>query len=252
MLEKKIEFLVSKEYLSFAKKDKRLLPEPIKFNIPDWFKDLKHGVRDRTVKGCFPFLDAITSGYLLKMPVDYYFEHNVLDEGKRTTTYSSSLSDYKLHIFNDINLNKNIFEKHLTKQLGERCPLVHKNLDLNIHKILNPWTIKTPPGYSCLFVPPLNNTDDRFSIISGIVDTDKFENEINFPFIINGDKYPALKTTLLLGTPYVQVIPFKRDNWKMSLNSIEHKTDQLNKADYFLKNIINRYKSNGWSKKSWK
>ena len=126
------------------------------------------------------------------MPVDYYFEHNVLDEGKRTTTYSSSLSDYRLHIFNDVNLNKSGFEKHLTKQLGKHCPLVHKNLDLTIHKIMNPWIIKTPPGYSCLFVPPLNNTDDRFSIISGIVDTDKFENEINFPFIINGDKYPAL------------------------------------------------------------
>ena len=80
--------------------------------------------------------------------------------------------------------------------------------------LLNPWKIKTPKGYSCLFVPPLNNSDDRFSIIPGIVDTDTFPSEINFPIIINGDKYPVLETTIKKGTPYVQIIPFKRDSGK--------------------------------------
>ena len=44
-----------------------------------------------------------------------------------------------------------------------------------------------------------------------------FNTEINFPIVINGDKYPTLKTTLKIGTPYVQIIPFKRDNWKCQL-----------------------------------
>lgn len=79
--------------------------------------------------------------------------------------------------------------------------------------------IKTPPGYSCLFVSPLNNKDDRFEIISGIVDTDTYENFINFPIVINGDKYPNLETTIERGTPYVQIIPFKRDDWKMEIGS---------------------------------
>jgi hypothetical protein len=187
------------------------------------------------------------------MPVDYYFEHNVVREGERTTFWYGSLTDVaRIDIFDNVNINKESFEYHPIKQLGNKCPLVHKNVDLPVHKVSNPWFIKTPPGYSCLFVPPLNNTDDRFSIISGIVDTDTFENEINFPFIINGDKYPTLKTTIRIGTPYVQVIPFKRDNWKMSLNSVEHKKTESNKANYFSKNILNRYKSMWWSKKSWK
>ena len=62
-----------------------------------------------------------------------------------------------------------------------------QTLQLNLG-FVSPCTIKTPPGYSCLFVPPLNNTDDRFSIIPGIVDTDKLNFEVvPVPF---RDAYP--------------------------------------------------------------
>jgi MinD superfamily P-loop ATPase len=97
----------------------------------------------------------------------------------------------------------------------------------------------------------MNNTDDRFSIIPGIVDTDTFDAEINFPIIINGDKYPILETTIERGTPYVQVIPFKRDSWKMK---IERKSAHDQKKSRFIQNIhiLNNYKNIWWNKKSWK
>jgi hypothetical protein len=120
-----------------------------------------------------------------------------------------------------------------------------------IYKIYNPWTIKTPKGYSCLFVSPLNNSDDRFSIIAGIVDTDTFRQEINFPIVLNGDKYPTLETIIKKGTPYVQVIPFKRENWKMKIMEKTQKQIELDKISYGL-NIYNIYKEKFWSKKSWK
>ena len=118
-------------------------------------------------------------------------------------------------------------------------------------KILNTWKIKTPKGYSCLFVPPLNNSDDRFSIIPGIVDTDTFPNEINFPIIINGDKYPILDTTIKKGTPYVQVIPFKRDCWKMKFKPRKQKEIQNTNIFYGLK-LLNTYKEKYWIKKNFK
>jgi hypothetical protein len=99
---------------------------------------------------------------------------------------------------NFINLNSTNSRYSSTEQL-EGSPLIEKNKNLPFHKIINPWKIKTPKGYSCLFVPPLNNSDDRFSIIPGIVDTDTFPNEINFPIVINGDKYPTLETTIKKG-----------------------------------------------------
>ena len=188
-------------------------PQPTKLNIPEWFKNLNHNPRERTIKGCMPFLDTLTSGYILKMPVDYFFSFNETKDNAIGTGYISSFDG------KDMNLNYGQETFHDPKQLGDKCPFNKKNKNNLFHKILNPWTIKTPSGYSCLFLPPMNNTDDRFSIIPGIVDTDTFPEEINFPIIFNGSKYPVLKSTIKIGTPYVQVFPFKRDNWKMKITS---------------------------------
>jgi hypothetical protein len=148
-----------------------------------------------------------------------------------------------------INLNS-MTDIHETYQL-EGSPLLKKNKNLPIYKILNPWYIKTPKGYSCLFVSPLNNSDDRFNIIPGIVDTDTFNEEINFPFIINGDKYDNFKGVIKKGTPYVQVIPFKRDNWKMSLKPKTKEEIKSGKLFYGL-SFLNTYKDKYWNKKIWK
>ena len=184
-------------------------PMPAKMNIPQWYKKLSHNAHKKTVKGCMPFLDAISAGYILR----------------------------------------------LSGQLQvEGSPLLEKNMDFHIHKILNPWYIKTPPGYSCLFVPPLNNNDDRFDIISGIVDTDTFPARINFPFVVNGYKYPKLDTVLKRGTPYAQVIPFKRQGWKMKLSFLETKDAPQRHLQNLYKihsKLVHVYKSFWWNKKTW-
>ncbi len=109
-------------------------------------------------------------------------------------------------------------------------------------KILNPWFIKTPPGYSCLFVPPLNNCDDRFDIIPGIVDTDDWDLEINFPFVLNGDKYETLETVIKRGTPYVQVIPFKRDSWEMKIKTTRYKNCMKKNIRHITLQLLRSYK----------
>ncbi len=86
----------------------------------------------------------------------------------------------------------------------------------------------------------------------GIVDTDTFESEVNFPFVCNGDKYPRLKTTIEQGTPYVQVIPFKRESWKMKIE-IQGKKDKISTRLFWPGfKIIHVYKNKWWNKKSWK
>lgn len=243
MFDNIIEFSAPKEYIENSKETH---PIPIKNNIPDWFKKLKHTKEFMTVKGCMPFLDTLTSGYLLKMPVDYHLKHNIEFEGKKRSGMMTDRGGP-----NEYNLNINGGQEyHATAQL-KGSPLVEKNKNQPVHKILNPWFIKTPPGYSTLFLPPLNNTDDRFSIIPGIVDTDTFKTNINFPFIVNGDKYETLETTISLGTPYVQLIPFKRERWKMQ---IKERSIQKKKIEAFfgMKYVINNYKTIFWSKKSWK
>jgi hypothetical protein len=251
MFDKEIEFSAHEDYLAL----KEDYPIPIKLNIPEWFKKLNHTIIDKTVKGCMPFLDTLTSGYLLKIPQDFYIRHNVDNTDKEGKKFKDSFQTIGMAsdlIFSEkqiLNLNFQN-ESHPIKQL-EGSPLVKKNKNLPFHKILNPWKIKTPKGYSCLFVPPLNNLDDRFSIIPAIVDTDVFPNEINFPIVINGDKYPILEDTLKKGTPYVQIIPFKRDSWKMSIKPINQKELKKDRISFSLK-VAFFYKEKYWNKKSWK
>ena len=251
MFEKVIEFSAHEDY--FALKED--YPVPIKLNIPEWYKKLEHTILNRTVKGCIPFLDTLISGYLLKIPQDLYIRHNFdnkndKDEIVKDSFQTFALHDSSMHIrAKYLNLNSGI-DVHPTEQL-KGSPFIEKNKNLPFYKITNPWKIKTPKGYSCLFVPPLNNSDDRFSIIPAIVDTDTYPNEINFPIIINGDKYPILETTIKKGTPYVQIIPFKRDSWKMSLKPRKQKEIQNSRLFYSLK-LLNIYKDKYWNKKSWK
>jgi len=251
MFDKEIEFSAHEDY--FALKED--YPIPAKLNIPEWYKKLEHSIENKTIKGCIPFLDTLTSGYLLKMPQDFHVKHNVDNKNEKGEIFKDSFQTFGLHDQPQllhakyVNLNSGI-DNHSLKQV-EGSPFIEKNKNLPFYKIINPWKIKTPKGYSCLFISPLNNSDDRFSIISGIVDTDTFPNEINFPIIINGDKYPVLETTIKKGTPYVQIIPFKRDNWRMTLKPRKQKEIQNSRIFYGLK-LINIYKEKYWNKKSWK
>jgi hypothetical protein len=251
MFEKVIKFSAHEDY--FALKED--YPTPIKLNIPEWYKKLDHTLLDKTVKGCMPFLDTLTSGYLLKIPQDFYVRHNIDNKNEKGEEFKDSFQTYGLHDQSEllnakyVNLNSG-FDIHPKKQL-EGSPFIERNKNLPFYKIINPWKIKTPKGYSCLFVTPLNNSDDRFSIISGIVDTDTFPNEINFPIVINGDKYPILETTIKKGTPYVQIIPFKRDPWKMTIKPRLQKEIQNSRLFYGLK-LLNIYKERYWNKKLWR
>jgi hypothetical protein len=251
MFEKVIEFSSHENYFEL----KEDYPTPIKLNIPEWYKKLEHSALDRTIKGCMPFLDTLTTGYLLKMPQDLYLRHNVISKNDKGEEFRDSFQTYGLFdLFSvlqakQLNLNSGI-DVHPIKQL-EGSPFIEKNKNLPFYKIMNPWKIKTPKGYSCLFISPLNNSDDRFSIISGIVDTDTFPNEINFPIVVNGDKYPILETLIKKGTPYVQVIPFKRENWKMKITPRKQLEIQNSRLFYGMK-LLNIYKERYWNKKSWK
>jgi hypothetical protein len=71
---------------------------------------------------------------------------------------------------------------------------------------------------------------------------------INFPFVVNGDKYPVLDTELKKGTPYVQIIPFKRDSWRKKITT----TKKIYSNFKYFSKIIHRYKQLIWSRKTWR
>ena len=126
-------------------------PVPIKTNIPEWFKKIEHTQEKKTIKGCMPFLDSMTSGYLLKMPQDLYLKHNVWND--ETNNYDSFFK-YAMENGNAAELGLNNWNKeiHFKEQL-EGSPQIKKNSNLPIYKILNPFPFQTHPylQYQTLF-----------------------------------------------------------------------------------------------------
>ena len=99
--------------------------------------------------------------------------------------------------------------------------------DNNGHKIsypkwINSWAIKTPKGYSCLFIPPVHR-ESNFSILPGVVDTDKYTIPVNFPFVLKNPSYTGI---IPAGTPIAQVIPFKRTAWTSSFEDKKNLKNQ--------------------------
>ncbi len=93
---------------------KDIHPVPISQNIPDWYKKLKHKINAKTLKGCMPFLDSLTAGYLLKMPQDMLLRFNIKKEdGERDTFQGFSYSDVErlCHGFM-LNLNDTTIQAH--------------------------------------------------------------------------------------------------------------------------------------------
>ena len=228
MLQRKISFIASNK----AMLDVWPHPKPASRFIPDEYKKLEKfknkNYQDATIKACVPFLDSLTMGYIIPFDQDYLIDP-VEDEFVITPANRSPV-DVDYH------------------SKGQLPPEWQKKSGENAGKFMNKWLIKTPPGYSCLFIKPMNRIESRFEIIAGVVDTDSYVSLINFPFILNKrDEQFIIKK----GEAMVQVIPFKRESYKMWSGFYYEKLHNKT-TDLLLSKFIDRYKQLFWKKKSYK
>jgi hypothetical protein len=175
-----------------------VIPEPIPARslLPDWFKKLKGFANqdpdsgtvwpNRTIKRCPPVLDAMVSGWILTTPAE--MEVSINDDGSGVEWHTD--------------FTHSVIEEHATQQIKG-----HPSLPRLPLKIMNYWHMRTPPGWSTLFVSPLNRENKYFEPMAGVVETDKYLEFVNFPSFLK-----PKGTTLLIprGYPVVQAIPFKR------------------------------------------
>lgn len=179
------------------KEDEGVIPAPVcaKTALPDWFRklppvDAAHVSPTNsglTVKRCMPFLDAMAAGWVIGLAANVRME---ISGGGKTVDCGWDF-------------DRTLVSNHASHQVAgnPREPLPPC-------KFHNYWTIRTPPGWSCLFVPPLNRPNGVFEIVAGVVDTDTYQSEIHFPFFATGEDGLHV---LERGTPIVQVIPFRRE-----------------------------------------
>ncbi len=169
-------------------------PFPAKGYLPDWFRKLPAVDPEQvsaadaglTIKRCMPFLDAMTTGWII--PLAATVRLDISDDGTRVDA--------------GWDFDRTMVSNHAGSQIRG-----HPRDHVPPCKFHNYWTIKTPPGWSSLFIDPLNRPNGVFELIAGIVDTDLYASEIHFPFLATGrDGLHVIEQ----GSPLVQVIPFKR------------------------------------------
>lgn len=209
-------------------------PQPADKFLPDWYKDLSpyydkkirsNGQASVTAKKCMPLFDSMTSGYILSTYCD-------IDVSKEEGVYYFK---WKPKV--------DLIDSHPGQQTGSYPGIDSK---IGTVKYMNPWLIKTPPGYSCLFLPPMHR-DNNLVILPGIVDTDKYTDFINFPFYVK----EGFTGVIEAGTPLVQVIPFKRDSWKSKRGKSELLIEKTDVHNLIWSKFVNGYKNFYWSRKSY-
>jgi hypothetical protein len=175
-------------------------PVPAKGYLPPWFRKLPAVTPDQlsttdtglTVKRCMPFLDAMTTGWIIPLAATVRLE--ISENGRKVDAGWD-------------------FDRTMVSNHGSHQVKGHPAGDRPPCKFHNYWTITTPPGWSCLFVDPMNRPNGIFEVVAGIVDTDTYRAPIHFPFFATGaDGLHVIEK----GSPLVQVIPFRRDSAAIS------------------------------------
>ncbi len=215
---KKIKFLSEKPELDL------LVPEPSSKTVPMWFRELDGVIGGQeTIKKCVPFLDSMTAGYTISLPVDVYVENGIIEH----------------------NAVFPIVTTHNKSQVSGMA--IPKEYNDQPYKWDNSFVTTTPKGYSTFFMHPVNRIDLPFYSLSGVVDTDAFPVAVNFPFFIKQDFTGIIEA----GTPIIQAFPFKRDDWEMSSGDV----GPLHiPADFSIKRMsppFNFYKRKYWKRKRY-
>ena len=205
-------------------------PRPAKAVLPDWFRkiapvDLEHiGARDNgiTIKRCMPFLDALATGWIMPLAAEVRLE--IKDGGK---TVDSGWE----------------FDRTMVSNHSPHQVTGHPNTPRPPLKFHNYWAIRTPPGWSCLFVPPLNRPNGVFEAVAGIVDTDTYSAHIHFPFFpVGSDGVHIIEK----GTPLVQIFPFRRDDAAIESEMRAETGEEAGERERVYRNTI---AGTGWYRK---
>ena len=208
-----------------------------KKQIPDWYKkippyqdSIKNEPTAKTVKKCIPFLEAMTTGYMVLTSQDVNVKNDPL-----TNEYDIT---WVLKSENLVYIKARDFPINIPIPEGFR----------DTHFVWHvPFTFLLPRGYSALITHPLNRTDLPFYTTSGIVDTDDYPlTRGDYPFLLK----KGFTGIIPAGTPVMQIIPFKRESWEKVFSSDLEKLQD--KTSFQTSKVFTGfYKKNIWKQKDF-
>lgn len=212
-------------------------PRPASKAMPDWFLNLpafnapEKRFDTQTGKRCVPLMDAFSSGYMIVTPMDIRVFHD--KDGQLVYQWPSEF------------VGKMDFQQKW--QVGDHAGIGERYAA--IPKMPNPWGVKTPAGYSCLFIPPVNQDKRIFEVFSGVIDTDAYSVEGGFPFRLID---PEFEGVIPAGTPMVQVIPFRRESYSMRLGDDSDRKTQREQLARVRSVFLNGYRRLFWRPKAYR
>jgi len=213
---------------------------PAKQAIPEWYKN---GVRIDNLddskkvkilpvqsgfKLCTPFLDSMTSGYMIPLMVDIAVKQT---EGGPSITYSNILGD-------PISIRENDFANS-TLPTPEGMSQLHFVWKTYI-------ALKIPTGYSALITHPLNRFDLPFITLSGVADGEFVMPHGQIPVFFSS----TFEGVIEKGTPIAQIFLFKQENWSSEIDKSIIQEGLIN-SDKAMTTAYGYYKKNFWKKKSY-
>lgn len=202
-----IKFIKNRPWLT-AESDS--VPKPTIKTIPEWYrrgdrfavkengdywKNPMDGGKIPTWKACPAIFDIMGTGYVYRTPCDIEFYE---DNGQIKVKVSNpQMADF----------------------IQNRPPMPQFKAPMGYHEFhfawWADWAVEVPEGYSVLYTQPFNRFELPFLTTSGIIDNDKVNLPGTMPFFV----VKGFTGIVPAGTPYAQMLPFKREDWDSQVDA---------------------------------
>lgn len=243
---KEIKFIAQSERVF----EMEIPPRPSNHYVPKWFREtpkynsiaggtssvvdfarnrggqVKHHM---TFKMCQPFIDSMSSGYIITLPATVVVSQVMQPDGSSRPKIDWSTS------YDIADLQDPLVANNFPKPTG---------YSPDLFRWLNNWKVETPAGYSLLITHPVYRYDLPFHTLTGFVDTDKHINPIILPFFLK-EKFEG---EIEVGTPIAQIFPIKRETWE---SKKEMKIEKFG-VDKVKQSFQKAYKNLWWTKKVYR
>ena len=200
----KVKFVSNRPWLTLDSSSK---PGPTIKTIPNWYKDADRFAQNPitgkawempdgsgkvpTWKACPAVYDIMGTGYVYKTPCDI-------------EVYTDASGQIQMKVL-DLKNKDFIQDRMPMPQFKHPHGYYEKHFAWWAD-----WAVELPEGYSALYTQPFNRFELPFLTTSGIIDNDKVHLPGTMPFFI----IKGFTGTIPAGTPYAQILPFKREHWE--------------------------------------
>jgi len=210
------------------------VPIPASKALPNWWSTMPSVTKKPenlfeqltgmlTAKRCPSFPDFLTQGVVIPMWADTYLRVDQQEWGY-STARAPSMG----------------WSRHDDAQFLNHIPSWAKENISATLKAESPWHIKTPKGYSVFQMPLFYNFETNYTVMPGSIQTD-VHHQVNPQVLIHSKEKEIF---IARGTPFIWLIPYKRENFDLEIISTDKGLEYSRVADFhFLSKFRGGYKA---------